>query len=402
MVTGGDYSTETSTKAYALCGFSYFVKKPIFEEKPEKYIDTIIGVKGVQQKWQKRKALKEALVKKIFRDVLEDSDRKRLTKKAAAGSLTQHDIIKIGERSYTIGQLLCGWKEPTTLLLIELNSLISDLLHETDPKIAFNGSNWKRGYERLMLDEYLESEHHETAMDTIEFASLNLLLEVLAIRKEYDGEVEKCLTKNTIPLFCHSCKSDAQDNDSIFEQKMIARRVFFAHSYLYPKGDQILTLDILFSLLKRNITVDHEADALIDTGELSGKLGLFSKPVITKTIVFSDKDGRTKKRKKRISQVIATRKTMLLEEFRWLKQTAALAPAIRNFLDDFDPPKSLSNSLQNKFTESIDISDFRHALDMTKQYHLSAYQETLQRVRDAVQFLPEISPIISKYLRIDL
>lgn len=398
MITAGDYDGGTSNMALAECGFSYFLHKYYFQSDTKDCIEVLKNNKGIRLKWEQRKSLKEAIVKEVFENL--ESGRVNLAERAETERLTPDDLIRVGDRFISIAQLFCGWQDTSQMLLTDLNKLVRDLLYSTDKiVVSFNGKNWNSGYERKMLNEYLESPHHDSMMNIIEFKALNLLLEILGIRDLYDDRPEpQSLRNKSAVLLGSSCKENSLENDSIFEHKMIARRIFFAHSWLYQEGDDKLTVDMLFSLLKRGITEDTEAKGELNKGEISTKLGLKSVHLFYRSVKGRDENDRPITKRIGISRITATKQTMLKEEFKWVEEVAMHAREVLAFVRKYEVPQSLLYIVRSQFFNNVDLVDFRDALSFVRLNDESHYPEVIQRLQSAMQQASAIKPLLKKYL----
>ena len=280
MITGGDFKIETSVRAFTQSGFSHFIKKPLFEKKPEGYLVEICDLDAVKTKWALRSQYKENLILDYFNSILDD-ERNNLIEKC---QLDEYDW-----RSHVINVVdggalyLSTFFEEVTSSDSTIRNKVSDYLDMTNIEFEMNGWN-QQNWINVYWKKYVRGKDYKKMVDIINFEAFNILTEIRYLVKNISPSHQVNLCKIKVQNVKQYIGNGYSNNAILFEvfiQKMICRRVLIGFSecifdyngsdYSYAEVCKLLryghllttTKDIVKDYIPTKLGLSREGDKIV-------------------------------------------------------------------------------------------------------------------------------------------
>lgn len=372
--------------------------------------------------------LKEIAKKKV--SDLSEGTRRKLEK------LEDYDVlpdeIDLGLQVINSRSLLWGYCDIKQKTKSETKQIFMDLLQGTGHICNFSG-DWKDvdGCLRKALNNYQQKEDYNELKLNIDKKALNFFLELLRVKEKFektDAKASILMQKNHLNNITTTC----QDNNSVFKERMIARRIALGYNHLFGNTTTPLTLETLCQLLHNKTTgYQEEIDKSTTSKKDNKKKKVFiweyvkqtpasqPKPIFNKlgisysttTIGSSlDKAGNVKNYKTiKLNTNIEDRNSMLLEEREWILNFIDNTILLRLFLDEFtidindennDIIKIIGHNDLKK--DYIDLDDFEAIVDKLRVYPL-IFARFIQILNDFFNNSDEyatVKPFLAKMLNI--
>ncbi|HVV06860.1 MAG TPA: hypothetical protein VHC96_21660 [Puia sp.] len=404
MFTANAYSAELSTEASVEGEFIDFISKAVVSQKNiSSILDRVTKRKGFAQKKIQKKEARALVLKERFK-ALNPTQRDNLRTKLGKNYRFLGEVIDIGAGfRMDVNEWLEGYCDMDVINNEGVKKILAEFLHLTEATIVFKGEWQKEDSEtRRLLSAYESSPDYKNERHAIDVAAFNWLMEVLTIRWKFTGEHNIRLSKTmALSGITRKCLP-GRNNDIIFQQKLIARRVIIGHRRIIKNEYDRLPLINLINLLIDGWTGTYVKDnganknykdhGDIPAGKqpksvLNNNLGLGYASQEVEILPAEEERARGKKQKVDKNRVKLIEyfaevdpPNILYEEEAFWSQIGQHVEELQKFFLIFQPPE---NSLPNHYEVGnlIVLDDLEKLLIDSKAYSKAGYRLLVDHLR---------------------